>query len=885
MGFGVSYYFSWEADRSNDRMLQTIKHVSLPIHHHSSLISFYTDQLIRLYERSVITEDEEALEDSGRIIAAIKDSLDTIAVIYAADKVAHDKILKIMAEFDSYAVSSDALSRKLIAGETSLTEVHADLEAQNNLVNQVKQETKKLEKKSHAEILRSIENSRRNIQTTEKVNMRVFAVILIMVMMFYYLVRSSILAPILAISATSQKAAVGDFDYVATKPPNNEIGILIGNFNDMILKIKRNRNQLAAIEKESLRLSSCGSFDSLITAIPESITRVTLGEVDEAGLSVFFRDTCFIDEDRKPGFYQWHDGRWHLADIDSRGENRHSQHIQPIRDPRTGKVIGFMSYPLSKDMPEETYKAVEVLASPVANAVAAIMLEKATQLVQKKTDEMALLLNNIEQGIFITDASLVVGPSYSPKLEGISGRKELTGKPILDTVFTGLSSELKTSIETVVLCSIGEDIALGFDCNVQALPRTITRRINDAVQIIEIKWLPIVDASDIVREIMVCIEDVTELKALESQREQNRAEMQRVYRLLKMGDRSFVNFVRCAAEFYGRIADVGAEFGGTSKGQQQLKLALHKHKGTARILGMADLATAAHEMEDTVEAIGMKGKSELIRHIGQFCGRSQQLLGHYKKAYTDLLGKPLDRAEKLYSADTLRYYVHKWQAMEHTDIGHLENYLTVRDKGWTDLSSLVREVAESFLKTRQIELTIEEKLDDNFIYEDHDQVIRDCLVHLFNNSIDHGKVAELGSTISIWQSKPSPDTIAYHYRDHGAGLNLAALQRKLSEAGHDDADELSPERLANSIFMSGLSSKDDVSQTSGRGVGMDVVRDGIESIKGTITVELIGEPSPTKQAFQVNMTFPAAVVGTIDEVLYGRFKDYPQSLKGAKSAA
>lgn len=881
MGFGVSYYFNWEAGRSNERMLHNIKTVSLPIHHNSSHISFYTDELIRLYERAVITEDEEALEESAQIIRAIKSNLTAIATIYASDKEAYDKILKLKSEFDSYAISSEALSRKLIMGQVSLLDVHEEVEAQNNLVNKVKIETEKLKTQSHTNILQAIENSKQNIERTEKITITVFWIILGMVAVFYFLVRSSILSPILAISATSQKATSGNFDYVATKPPNNEIGILISNFNNMILKIKRNRNQLSAIEKESQRLSSCGSFDSLIAAIPESITRVTLGEVDEGGLAMYFRDTCFIEEQRRPGFYQWRDGEWHLADMESRGVNRENQHIQPIRDPRTGKVIGFMAYLYSESMPEETYKAVEVLATPVANAVAAIMLEQATQLIQKKTDEMALVLDNIEQGIFVTDASFAIGPSYSPRLDAICGSSDLAGTCMLNRVFFGISSEVKKSIETVMLCSIGEDQSLGFDCNVTGLPTKITRLLNDKVQILQVKWVPIVDAQDIVREIMVCIEDVTELKALESQQEQNRAEMKRVYRLIKMGDRSFINFVHTSNNFYQRIISIGSHQGSSLEGRQQLKLELHKHKGTSRILGMADIATAAHEMEDTVEAVGYRNDGELSRQIQAYCEHSQHLLENYKKAYTELLGKPLDRTERLFDIETLRFYVRKWQRLNQFELKHLDDYLAVRHLGWTDLSSIVREISDSFRKTRKLNLPINDRLDDTFISEGKEQVIRDCLVHLFNNSIDHGKVVELGASIEVWQSNPSPDSIVYHYRDDGAGLNLEKIKHKLIEKGDlpkAEVEQMSVVELANSIFTNGLSSKDDVSETSGRGVGMDVVRQGIESLYGKISVELNGEIDPTRQGFQVNMEFSTKVIATIDDVLNGKFK------KGSRAA-
>lgn len=885
IGFGVSYYFSWEADRSNKSMLANIKDVSLPIHNHSSHVSFYTDELIRLYERAVITEDEEALEESAKIIAQIKSNLAAIAYIYANDPVAHNKILKIQEEFDSYAVSSDALSRKLILGHSSLLDVHEEIEAQNALVNRVKIETEKLKEQSHTQILQSIERSRNNIDSTDQITITIFWIMLALVGVFFFLVRSTILNPVLAISSTSQKATSGKFDYVATKPPNNEIGILIANFNNMILKIKRNRNQLNAIEKESQRLSSCGSFDSLINAIPESITRVTLGEVDETSLSMYFRDTCFIDEKRKSGFYQWKDGAWELADVNNLKGTDGGDHIQPIRDPRTGRVIGIMSIQFSEETPEETYKAVEVLATPVANAVAAIMLEQATRLIQRKTDEISLLLNNIDQGIFVTDDTLGIGPSYSPCLETISGSANLSGESMLERVFFGISSEDRKNIETVFLCSIGEDQGLGFDCNAASLPKEITRTLNGNDQVLQVNWVPITDSQDVVQEIMVCLEDVTELRKLEKHREKNREEMQKVYRLLKMGDKNFVGFAKSADKFYERIVELVDQPTSKKSITEALKLELHKHKGTARVLGLFDVATAAHEMEDAVEAVSSRQISALPQLVADFCEESKAKLAKYKKAYTELLGKSLDSREKYFDIDTLRFYIEKWRCMDLADHRHLDDYLVVRQKGWTDLSSVVRDVVDSFRKSRNITLNIQDRLEDNFLVEGQDQIIRDCMVHLFNNSIDHGKVLENDAVIELWQSESTCKTqTIYHYRDNGAGLNLAAIKAKLVERGHKGAAQMDETAVANSIFTNGLSSAESVSETSGRGVGMDVVRHAIESLHGTITVELTAQNDQGRHGFQVNMCFPSDHIATVQDVLEGRATSSPAKRRSGRAA-
>jgi two-component system chemotaxis sensor kinase CheA len=129
--------------------------------------------------------------------------------------------------------------------------------------------------------------------------------------------------------------------------------------------------------------------------------------------------------------------------------------------------------------------------------------------------------------------------------------------------------------------------------------------------------------------------------------------------------------------------------------------------------------------------------------------------------------------------------------------------------------------------------------------------LSDPLVHLIRNAVDHGIESpearraagkpEVGH-IAI-EAVREKDDIRISVRDDGAGLDLAGVLARAVEAGvlHADlAEDLPPDAVAALVFEPGLSTARQVSEISGRGVGMDAVRATIESLGGG--VELRSEP-------------------------------------------
>ncbi|MEO0365593.1 MAG: chemotaxis protein CheA [Pseudomonadota bacterium] len=124
--------------------------------------------------------------------------------------------------------------------------------------------------------------------------------------------------------------------------------------------------------------------------------------------------------------------------------------------------------------------------------------------------------------------------------------------------------------------------------------------------------------------------------------------------------------------------------------------------------------------------------------------------------------------------------------------------------------------------------------------------IGDPLVHLVRNSLDHGletpeeRVAAGKSETGLLELRAYHEggNIVIEVSDDGDGINSEKVLEKAIERGLVSADEpLSEDRIVNLIFMPGFSTADTVSDLSGRGVGMDVVRRNIADLGGHVSVK------------------------------------------------
>jgi len=205
------------------------------------------------------------------------------------------------------------------------------------------------------------------------------------------------------------------------------------------------------------------------------------------------------------------------------------------------------------------------------------------------------------------------------------------------------------------------------------------------------------------------------------------------------------------------------------------------------------------------------------------------------------------------------------------------------------VSSIVSRLQRSVRQTgrlldKSVEFTVigeQTRLDSHLLNE-----LMDPLMHILRNAVDHGIEAP---EARIAAGKPPQgrielsfaregNSIVLRCRDDGAGLDYEAIRRiaerkGLVQPGHVHSNE----ELARLILMPGFSTRDEASQVSGRGVGMDVVYSRVQAMKGMLSLD-----SRKGQGLTVELHLPASLLSTHALIIRQREKRLAISSRGVQ---
>ena len=196
-------------------------------------------------------------------------------------------------------------------------------------------------------------------------------------------------------------------------------------------------------------------------------------------------------------------------------------------------------------------------------------------------------------------------------------------------------------------------------------------------------------------------------------------------------------------------------------------------------------------------------------------------------------------------------------------------------KLFNKIPRLVRDLAGEFGKEVELEMEGEEtELDRSLIESLHDP-----LIHIIRNSVDHGietpeERARKGKprkgqlTLKAYNEG---NNVIIEVFDDGKGINVEAVKKKAQEKGlmgEAELAALSTRDAMNLVFVAGLSTAAKVSNVSGRGVGMDVVRNNVEKMNGQVSIDS-EEGRWTRLTLRLPLTLAimrALIVKVLDEL-------------------
>ena len=187
---------------------------------------------------------------------------------------------------------------------------------------------------------------------------------------------------------------------------------------------------------------------------------------------------------------------------------------------------------------------------------------------------------------------------------------------------------------------------------------------------------------------------------------------------------------------------------------------------------------------------------------------------------------------------------------------------------------MIRDLQKKLNKKMELYMSGEETELDRTVVDE----IGDPLMHLLRNSADHGieddvklrKERGKPETGSIWlDAYQDGNNVVIEVRDDGNGINVEAVKNKAIERGtitEEQAASMSDQEITNLLFLPSFSTAKQVSDISGRGVGLDVVKSKIESLSGEVDVKSVyGEGSK----WTIRLPLTLAIIQSLMVVIGG----------------
>ncbi|MBQ46904.1 MAG: hypothetical protein CMP10_05370 [Zetaproteobacteria bacterium] len=459
-----------------------------------------------------------------------------------------------------------------------------------------------------------------------------------------------------------------------------------------------------------------------------------------------------------------------------------------------------------------------VLYFYVINNKAEKALRVSMTVITQKSTELTAVFDSLHSGICVIDADLKVGEQYSPYLENILQEKEIAGvefhKLILDK--SDIGPDKKQKIITAIEYTIGED-EMFFEVNSDCFLRDIKVDIDGHVKYIDLDWSPVLDTDDCVEKILLNLRDMTETLQLRQEAETGKRDLRYLGEVLKSGPDRFKTFEVSTTQMLAKVADVMARCESEQKMDKeaikQVYVEFHTIKGAARFEKYIDFTDHVHHAEEIVSNKDHLDSEEFSK-LAEYIATVNQSLDDYKRAVEPLFN--------------IQSQINAGADLDENDINRL--ILSMEQS----VNQLAQDLGKSGCKFR-MEIPAGTLLQPAF----HNALSK-SLVHLFRNSIDHGleSAAEREK-----RDKPKEGTIRFFIddqgrigiEDDGKGLNLQIIRNKANSQGlkvsSNDKED------AELIFNSGLSTKDAANDVSGRGIGMDAVRNFMREVGSDISIE------------------------------------------------
>ena len=487
-------------------------------------------------------------------------------------------------------------------------------------------------------------------------------------------------------------------------------------------------------------------------------------------------------------------------------------------------------------------------------------VEERTQDLEKINQNINAILGSLTQGIITFGEDILIEKEYSKFVEEIFETNQIAGKNGLEFLFqnSSITPSQLNQINSAVLGSMDEDLE-NFELNSHLLLKEVEKVIGEKTKILSLEWRPIVH-QDLVHKIMVVVKDETELRSLQEVAARRKIELQMIEDILGQGiSKSKQYFINQIEILEGSIKQLESSKSVDKEFLSKLFRDLHTIKGTSMTFGYKLVIEPLHETEQFLQLFLEQEQGELNQE--QLRDKLKHCQSLFKDYFSLISLKLLvNNSENSESGDSFTTKFDKLileneeELMEDPRKSLIELINYRKDSLFLSIDEIIKDSMDSLSELAKDLAKPEPKIhfteDQPLILKSYSDFLNDVFVHIFRNIMDHGiedpnirskagkpKIGQIYIDLFL-----DDNQLIIEVKDDGQGLNLMLLADKGKINPAED------EKIAESIFSSGVSTAGTVSKISGRGVGMDAVRHFIQDKGGNINIKFTG--ARTKEGFR-----------------------------------
>ncbi|MGH1543542.1 MAG: ATP-binding protein [Arenicella sp.] len=451
---------------------------------------------------------------------------------------------------------------------------------------------------------------------------------------------------------------------------------------------------------------------------------------------------------------------------------------------------------------------------------------------EKARQETNGILNTVREGLFLVDEQRIISNEYSNEMEEIFETNNIGGREFTDLLGKIVSPTDLENMKTFVEVLFDPKVIENLIGNLNPL-KQIKVSLENSEGVLEDKHLSFnffrVISRGKIRNVLVSVSDISDRVRLQQELESNRSESEQQIEMLV----SFMNanpaalnsFLDNSASSLQQINEIlktpvsgKADFRAKV---DQIFIQIHKTKGDASAIGLEAFAEKAHELESTLHD---------MKYITDIKGMDFLPL-------TILLDQLISYTDTLKNLSTRRGL----QEVMQDDIDQVQQ----SEQEWQHLAKLVNDVASDCKKEVRF---VTSGLSEMTLNDEYKDLINSFCVQLLRNSLVHGiETPEerlqhnkpKSGRIDLRASKLPDGSIELILRDDGRGFDDKKIAENLVAKGSISSEEIAgwqPDQIVKHVFSQGISTAD-VGMHAGRGVGLNVITEGVRQFGGKLKLQ------------------------------------------------